>query len=262
MIEDYRQGYPRFSALIGSHPAFAIFRRFMTLRARVLLYKQDELSILEENLNAIDGAEQSELFLGCKRLDSNPQRAQLVFEIEQKLSSYDRYLVNYKRVSSFPSPEAGDIESLRNWLEDNSPISRAESCYLDYADDLFSMDSDGDVVRWLQDLIERFSPFGFAKDTTKCRDRSVNFTYGRRVQLIARCILFIVAMCLVVAPIIALHQLDTALPRVITALLSIAAFSASLLSFTRATTVELFLATATYGAVMVVFITDSFQQNN
>jgi len=88
MIEDYRQGYPRFSALIGSHPAFAIFRRFMTLRARVLLYKQDELSILEENLNAIDGAEQSELFLGCKRLDSNPQRAQLVFEIEQKLSSY------------------------------------------------------------------------------------------------------------------------------------------------------------------------------
>jgi len=124
------------------------------------------------------------------------------------------------------------------------------------------MDSDGDVVRWLQDLIERFSPFGFAKDTTKCRDRSVNFTYGRRVQLIARCILFIVAMCLVVAPIIALHQLDTALPRVITALLSIAAFSASLLSFTRATTVELFLATATYGAVMVVFITDSFQQNN
>jgi len=262
MIEDYRQGYPRFSALIGSHPAFAVFRRFMTLRSRVLLHKQDELRVLEETLNEIDKTEERVIFLGCRRLDVNTQRAQVMSEIEQKLSSYDHVLVDYQRACRIHKPRPRDIESLRNWLRNNAPISRDESSYVFLTDDLCSMDGDGDVVHWLENLIERFSPFGLVKDTTKSEDRNVNFTYENRVRLIARCILFSVVICLVIAPIIALQQFDAVLLRVIIALLSIAAFSASLLLLTRATAVELFLATATYGALMVVFITDSFQKKS
>jgi hypothetical protein len=60
----------------------------MTLRARVLLYKQDELRTLEEALEQIDKTEQREIFLGSRRLDTNKERAQVMSEIEQKLSSY------------------------------------------------------------------------------------------------------------------------------------------------------------------------------
>jgi hypothetical protein len=55
---------------------------------------------------------------------------------------------------------------VRNWVRNNAPISRAESGYLFYTDDLCSMDDDGDVVHWLENLIERFSPFGLVKVCT------------------------------------------------------------------------------------------------
>ncbi|CAF3590202.1 unnamed protein product [Fusarium graminearum] len=46
-IEDFREGYPRFTSLISSHDPFFLFRRFGRLRARLLLIKQDKLAVLD-----------------------------------------------------------------------------------------------------------------------------------------------------------------------------------------------------------------------
>lgn len=91
-VEDFRLGYPRFTALIGAHPPFHISRRFSQLRSRLLLLKQDELSILEAKLEAVDEEETKELYLGNHRRDKNPVRRQILKDIDGALKEYGMYL--------------------------------------------------------------------------------------------------------------------------------------------------------------------------
>jgi hypothetical protein len=53
-VDRYPEGYPRISAYIDSDYDTALFRRFGTLHARSLLYKQVELTELEAQLDKLD----------------------------------------------------------------------------------------------------------------------------------------------------------------------------------------------------------------
>ena len=87
-VEDYRSGYPRFSALVAAHSSFHICRRFGNLRARLLLLKQDKLCMLEERLEKIDCAETAPLFLGSSRDDGNEERRAVLQNIDSALADY------------------------------------------------------------------------------------------------------------------------------------------------------------------------------
>ena len=58
------------------------------MRARLLLYKQDELSVLESLIDQIDHEERSELFLSNRRRDRNAERLRVFKELDLALSSY------------------------------------------------------------------------------------------------------------------------------------------------------------------------------
>jgi hypothetical protein len=88
IVEDYRSGYPQFSALISSHPSFHIYRRFLRVRVRLLLLKQDELSILESQLDKVDDKETRELFLGNARRDANQERQMILGKLTTALHDY------------------------------------------------------------------------------------------------------------------------------------------------------------------------------
>ena len=88
MVEDFRQGYPRFCALIDAHPALNVFRRFSKLRARVILRKQDTLSYLEQKLESLDRQETTALYLASNRLDGNTERQTVLDDIERALQDY------------------------------------------------------------------------------------------------------------------------------------------------------------------------------
>ena len=88
IVEDFPEGYPRYCALIEAHPGFHIYRRFTKLRARLILRKQDRLTVLEEQLEDIDRTEDVSLFLASNRLDGNDRRQSLLDEIEQILQEY------------------------------------------------------------------------------------------------------------------------------------------------------------------------------
>jgi hypothetical protein len=68
-----------------------VCRRFLRLRARLLLLKQDKLALLEQQLDQIDKDEPRPLFLGCRRRDKNPERASLLSEIDAQLEAYGVY---------------------------------------------------------------------------------------------------------------------------------------------------------------------------
>ena len=55
---------------------------------RLLLLKQDRVSVLEQALEAIDRTEANELFLGCIRRDRNAERLQKLHELDDALAEY------------------------------------------------------------------------------------------------------------------------------------------------------------------------------
>jgi hypothetical protein len=87
-VEYYPPGYPRFSALVAADDSFHLCRRFSNLRARLLLLKQDRLSVLEKQLEKIDREETAILFLGSSRSDSNEKRNSVLSEIDTVLADY------------------------------------------------------------------------------------------------------------------------------------------------------------------------------
>jgi len=65
-----------------------VCRRFSAMRARLLLIKQDHLSILEAQLQEVDRQEPRRLFLGNLRRDNNLERKRLMGEFETVLKDY------------------------------------------------------------------------------------------------------------------------------------------------------------------------------
>ena len=90
VVEDYSPGYPRYTALLAAYDPYLICRRFSKLRARLLLLKQDRLSVLESKLEETDQNEKCPLFLGKSRCDRNADRISLLSEIETRLKDYDK----------------------------------------------------------------------------------------------------------------------------------------------------------------------------
>ena len=68
----------------------ALGRRFSASRARILLMKQDRVSILEQELERVDREEPSVLFLGNSRRDRNPRRKEVLEKLCDALADYGK----------------------------------------------------------------------------------------------------------------------------------------------------------------------------
>lgn len=73
---------------MNSDNNFVLLRRFGCLRARILLYKQDELIELENRMNSLDFAEKTSFYLSSRKEDRNFARKKLLLEIDQKMTDY------------------------------------------------------------------------------------------------------------------------------------------------------------------------------
>jgi hypothetical protein len=92
-------GYEKLSRLIGVYPELAIYRKFSTLCAKMLLYKQAELQHLENELDIISqidsrDSEKSVFTVSWKAIDKslteggdNLQK-QKILEIDEKINEY------------------------------------------------------------------------------------------------------------------------------------------------------------------------------
>jgi len=87
-VDSFQLGYPRYSALLSTHPAFFVFRRFGRVRMRLLLLKQNEVLTLQEALDKLDEEETNRLSLSCFRRDSNRERQQILERLTKSLDEY------------------------------------------------------------------------------------------------------------------------------------------------------------------------------
>ena len=87
-------GYQSFSTFIASDNDFLVFRRFGTLSARVLLSLQDQLSCLEEDLEACErrvrGKDVPDIHNGSFRQESQKDRQELVCRAQRLLQEYSQ----------------------------------------------------------------------------------------------------------------------------------------------------------------------------
>lgn len=146
-VEDYPKGYPQFSSLISSHESFFVARRFLNVRARLLLLKQNRVVALESKLHKIDRDEDRPLFLGSCQRDQNTDRAKVVAELDEaledlgeivpsrlevQLTRLDKFLLRSRQISELEQADPQAVTNLQNWVNGTGSIARAESRFLNY----------------------------------------------------------------------------------------------------------------------------------
>ncbi|CAI0654757.1 unnamed protein product, partial [Colletotrichum noveboracense] len=251
LVEDYRAGYPRFAALIAANGPYFISRRFLRLRARILLLKQDHLSVLEERLDQLDENEESPLFLGKSRCDKNEARRSLLREMELCLADYDTFCDQTRRTLSLTPAAPKDVLSLQNWVEDNSCLSRNETAYLEETADLatmaFSKDSAMEKLEdWVEDkLIQYYRGFRKSPLHDVSKDTNVYIYSGSLIKQSARALMLCLVTSLILTPVVICIAVESVVVRVFVIIISTVSYLFILSRLTNARMIELILAGAT-----------------
>lgn len=136
-----------------------LYRRFGDVNHRVLLYLQDEISHMEEDLQALDEYEEMHRVANAekegtkpmpasRRLDVQSQaysslhyrRVELMAALTQKTEQYNNALSAYSKVlQTMPRASEDDIKNYRSWMKQHNPIAAAETRFLDQDADLVSL---------------------------------------------------------------------------------------------------------------------------
>ena len=98
VVEDHPEGYPQLTAFLNSDDDFLIARKYGFLRTRLLLYRQDELSVLEKGLLKLDNEDKQnrKRALQSRKYDeetddnSENTRKALMVKIADKLKDYGK----------------------------------------------------------------------------------------------------------------------------------------------------------------------------
>lgn len=137
-----------------------VYRRFENVNHRILLYLQDEISQMEEELRAMDEfetkhraaiAEKDEtehLEPASRRMDVEAQqysafharRLELVDRLAYKVNQYNDALCSYTKMRQIlPKASPKDVQTYRSWMRENTPIAKNETLFLENELDLVSL---------------------------------------------------------------------------------------------------------------------------
>ena len=181
-VDDHPKGYPQLAAFINSDDNFLIARKYGFLRSRVLLYRQDELSVLEKELIALDDDDKVNRALALtsrkhdEETDKDPvySRKVLMKKIDDKLKEYGKHLKLFpsaiqtctglnartddlvSRIQTYVSlkaPSARNVKSFMDWIQDHKPLVQGELTFRKHKDDFVAL-ADGQECGWLDGVVE------------------------------------------------------------------------------------------------------------
>ncbi|KAF2662017.1 hypothetical protein K491DRAFT_586357, partial [Lophiostoma macrostomum CBS 122681] len=254
-------GYPSFVQFLGSHSSFNIFRRFTSLRLRLMLCKQDQLCALEQQLNAIDESDTRLLHLGSIRLDENADRKRVLAEIDLVLGEFDVLVDRNERAFARRKAKRRNLANIRRWLEDKGSIARKETEYSEQSDDVMSLEhttSDSlldSVAIGIEKLLMRLPGLLSSKLRTSTAAEPNLWIFPRTLlQGLARVVLACVLITLLFLPIVLINGTKRLSTRLILIWISATLFIMILTIGTKARTAEVFVAGTTYVTVLVVFV--------
>ncbi|KAJ4387291.1 hypothetical protein N0V93_007880 [Gnomoniopsis smithogilvyi] len=260
IVDKYRSGYPRYTTLLSTHPSFHNFRRFTKIRMRLLLLQQDRITRLEDRLDLLDSQESQEIFLGCVRRDVNPDRLQVFEDLAGALKVYDDLLERSCQVLSLPKSWNRDIENLKRWTDGTGCISRKETEYLEKGNDLanligsfdsalvYSESIVEDCTSWFSQCVSNYIP-GLRR--RKHGSNNKIWMLGPQLQRFSRILAVVGAIATIWTPALILPSVHGLAGRLLGSLVSASIFMSVLSFFTKASTMEIVSAGASYAAVLV-----------
>ncbi|KAI9881094.1 MAG: hypothetical protein M1830_008252 [Pleopsidium flavum] len=258
-IDDHPMGYPQLAAFINSDPNFLMCRRFGFLHSRVLLYRQDELAQLENDLMSLDeeDAEKGSKALISRKLDEARQdcpRKALIQGIDEKLKEYDELVLRCQAFASLKKASTRNYNSFANWIHNKKPLSREESKFVKHNEDLIAL-ADGQEGGWFDGFVEdilslvpcKLSRLLFTSPTQrrKTDDAYVHLYSKERIDILVRLVITLLAVSLLMAPVVVLFSVqENGNIKIAVILLFTFFFSVALSVFTKAKRHEVFAATA------------------
>ncbi|KAH8895992.1 hypothetical protein GQ53DRAFT_779302 [Thozetella sp. PMI_491] len=247
-VEEYRSGYPRFCALLAANDNFFICRRFLRLRSRLLLLKQDKISQLEQTLDDLDQNETAPLSLGESRSDGNTARISLLTELSSSLEDYDSFVERTSKMLSLRPALSRDVSSLQKWLRAKGCISRSERKYLDNHLELTSLAYSNDsalrqLEDWIEDLfIDYYKGFRTHDLST---DPDMYIYSGSLIKTIARTVMLMLITTVLLMPVVICIFTNSVWARVCVIIVSTISYLLVLSKLTDMKTTKLILAGAT-----------------
>jgi hypothetical protein len=234
-------------------------RRFGFLHTRVLLYRQDELRELEDQLVRLDAedAECEDPILTSRVLDDAQEgsfRKGLIQEIDDKLKEYDELVMRCKDLASLRRTTSRDYNSLANWMHNEKPLSQEESEFINSKEDFIAL-CEQEEGGWFDGMIEDVLSkipckltrllFTTADQRRKSDDKYTNYYSKTRINLVVRVIICFLAVLVLVAPVVLLFLVHESYAAKVLVLLSFTIFFCICISvFTKAKRHEVFAATA------------------
>ncbi|RKK11617.1 hypothetical protein BFJ65_g13494 [Fusarium oxysporum f. sp. cepae] len=264
-IEDYPKGYPQFSSLISSHESFFVARRFLNVRARLLLLKQNRVVALESKLHKIDRDEERPLFLGSSQRDQNQDRAQVVAELDKALEDLDKFLLRSRQISELEQADPRAVTNLQNWVNGTGSIARAESRFLNYPPEelLSTSPRDESAMIGLENNVAenllRVRDYFFPSYSPKVSRDSAHIYIPTRssAAFISRALMTPIIVVMLLAPVILCSYLNNTSSRLFAVGGATVFFVAMISGGTRMKSQELIIAGATYATVLTVFLSES-----
>lgn len=162
VVEKCEVGYPYLASFLDSDENFMIYRRFGFLHARLLLQRQDELRIMEEELDRMDQRDklQNIRMLQCRidddlRTDqAGETRKSLLSRIEDAILKYDQLLLNAQQLVAANRPPQRDYNSVANFVRHKKPLIQGDDDFIYNKEDLITL-RPGRESAWLDAFVEK-----------------------------------------------------------------------------------------------------------
>ncbi|GAW19296.1 hypothetical protein ANO14919_087820 [Xylariales sp. No.14919] len=272
-------GYAQWASWIASDPDSEpfVFRKFDELGALNLLYLQSDMIYLEAQLKELDleevqqpdidsinAARQWEVLLkqcaSSASADSKvstraKKKMELILRLRAKMKEYHEALLLQSKVAQLQPPSGRILRAVKQMFnqEGYTVLDGQSRDYLD-ADDLVSLKSP--AIDHLSDYLRKARAIkdkpGYAQDGGP---RIKRFEEQKITQWVGA-ITILVAIVFLVGPILALYFAQSPPARLALIAVFTAGFAASVWLITNARRAEIFFGTATYAAVLVVFVSN------
>ncbi|KAF2100566.1 hypothetical protein NA57DRAFT_74171 [Rhizodiscina lignyota] len=270
-VVDYPNGYPKLSAFINSDDSFRVYRRFGTLRVRLILHCQAELNALEKKLNEIDKEdakdEKTAFRIQSISYDKDDEtstvRERLINEIGQKLKEYDDLLEEESKSLSMLRPTKRNHRSVFNFAYNKRFLVYDETEFLNHEDDFVTtaQDQDSHLHVAIEKLIQIFGRpwlhhiFSTNAQRASRGDEQINLYSAKRISFVVQILVSTLLIAALMAPICLLFEVDTTnKAKMVIVFAFLILFPPLMKVLTRAKNHELFAITAGYCAVLVVFL--------
>jgi hypothetical protein len=116
---------------MNSDENFLICRKYGFLHSHVLLYRQDELRELEQELLAMDKTvnKTDDTMLKCRTREerSSGERRNLINKIDDKLCEYNDFVQRTRAFATLQRASQRNHNSVRYWVHNSGPLVDAEA---------------------------------------------------------------------------------------------------------------------------------------